>query len=47
MSTRESKSKHHSPLLHLWDSVAWVPENSRSSIKAFQGIFQKAEKLTL
>lgn len=47
MSTRESKNKHHSPLLHLRDSVSWVLENSRSSIKAFQGIFRKAEKLTL
>lgn len=47
MSPRESMNKHHSPLLHLRDSVAWVPENSRSSMKAFQGIFQKAEKWTL
>lgn len=44
--TEKHKNQNNSPRLHLRAIMAWVLENSSRIIRAFQGIFQKGEKLT-
>lgn len=43
---RNTRIKNNSPLLHLQDAVAWVLENTRRIVNAFQDIFQEGDKLT-